>query len=89
LCTFFPVQKINDLKINVMAEIHVEAKKHHSSPVWIWILIGIIIAAIVIYFVTARNKSSQTNTQNQTNSTSAVELPQQFNNTNYVMTALA
>ena len=63
-----------------MAEIHVQAKKHHnSSPVWIWIAALVLIAAAVIYYLSTRNNNAgQNNTQNQTNTTSAVELPQQF-----------
>lgn len=70
-----------------MAEIHVQTKKPHTTPAWIWILIGLIIAAVVVYLVTTRNKN-QNNTQNQ-NTTSGVELPQQFTGVTYVMSAAA
>lgn len=59
-----------------MAEIHVQTKKHQSNPAWLWIIIGILIAAVVIYFVT-RNKSTNSNTnQTQTNATSFAEMNQ-------------
>jgi flagellar basal body-associated protein FliL len=70
-----------------MAEIHVQAKKHErSSPMWIWIVVVVLIAAAVIYFLSTRNNNNnQNNTQNQTNTTSGVELPQRFAEVTYVI----
>jgi hypothetical protein len=69
-----------------MAEIHVQSKKQqHTSPAWIWIIVGLLIAAAVIYFISTRNKSNQNNAPNQTNTTSGIELPQQFTITTYIM----
>jgi flagellar basal body-associated protein FliL len=69
-----------------MAEIHVQAKKHNSSPAWIWIIVVVLIAAAVIYFLMNRN-NNQTDKPNQTNTTSYVELPQQLTDYNYVLNA--
>ena len=51
-----------------MAELHVETKKHNAGiPSWMWIVIGIVIAAAVIYFLTRNNKTAE-NPTNRTNS---------------------
>lgn len=68
-----------------MAEIHVEAKKHHSGSAWLWILIGIIIAAIIIYFVTRNNRVNNSNTATPSSTTSGISLPQGFAQTTFVM----
>ena len=48
-----------------MAELHVQTKKHNTGiPTWVWAVIGILIAAAVVYFLT-RNKASD-NTTNRT-----------------------
>ena len=68
-----------------MAEIHVQAKKHQrSSPMWIWIVVVVLIAAAVIYFLSTRN-NNQNDSQNQTNTTSGVELPQRFAEVTYAI----
>ena len=72
-----------------MAEIHVQAKKHNSTPAWIWIVAVVLIAAAVIYFLMNRNNNSQNNPQNQTNTTSFVELPQQFASSSYLFDIVA
>ena len=46
-----------------MAEIHVQAKKQTTNTSWVWIVLLIVIAAAVIYFLT-RNKDN-TPEQNQ------------------------
>lgn len=50
-----------------MAEIHVQARKHHQqanpSWMWAWIILGIIIIAAVAYFIYARNNNNKDNTQ--------------------------
>lgn len=69
-----------------MAEIHVQAKKQHSGSAWIWIIIGLIIAAIIIYFVTTRNnKANDNNTVSPNNTTSYVEWTQQFSTGTFIM----
>lgn len=70
-----------------MAEIHVQTKKHQSNAAWLWIVIGILIAAVVIYFVT-RNKSTNSSTnQTQTNATSSVQTGQRASNLFYLNAA--
>lgn len=70
-----------------MAEIHVQTKKHQSNPAWLWIVIGILVAAVVIYFVT-RNKSANNNTnQTQTNTTSFIEIDQHTGSVFYLNAA--
>jgi len=54
-----------------MAEIHVETKKHNTTPAWIWILIAVIVLAVVAYFLT-RNKSTDQNNSANKNTTSYV-----------------
>jgi len=68
-----------------MAELHVQAKKHNSTPAWIWIVAVVLIAAAIIYFLVNRNNNNgQNNPQNQTNTTSSVESPQQFTGDNAI-----
>jgi len=72
-----------------MADIHVQAKKHQSSPTtWIWIVAVVLIAAAVIYFLMTRNNDQDT-TRNQTNTTSGIELPQQFAGSTYIIKTAA
>ena len=42
-----------------MAELHVQTKKTNATPAWIWIVIGLLIAAAVIYFVTRNKETTQ------------------------------
>jgi len=84
---FINGKKIYLSKLKVMAEIHVQAKKHNSSPAWIWIVAVILIAAAVIYFLMNRNNDNQNKTTNQTNTTSAVEIPQQLSIHSYAINA--
>ena len=55
----------------VMAEIHVQSKKHQAkNNTWLWIVL-LLIAAAVIYFFATRNKNvGDENTVNQNNTTS-------------------
>ena len=42
-----------------MGEIHVQTKKHSAvSSMWIWIVLALIIAAAVIYYLVTRNKAA-------------------------------
>jgi lipopolysaccharide export system protein LptC len=52
-----------------MADIHVQTKKN-TTPVWLWILLVLIIAA-VIYFIT-RNKDKSDNKEVNQNTTSYI-----------------
>ena len=54
-----------------MAELHVEPKKHTSSP-WIWILVSLAIIAIVAFLLLRDNRAGENNTINQ-NSTSYIQ----------------
>jgi hypothetical protein len=57
-----------------MAEIHVEPKKHQSTPAWVWILITLVILGLVAYFLTRNNTTaSDNNTGNKSNTTSYVQ----------------
>jgi flagellar basal body-associated protein FliL len=72
-----------------MAEIHVQAKKHNnSSPVWIWIVAAVLIIGAIIYYLMTRN-NNQHNSQNQTNTTSGVQLPQQVTDVTHIMSKAA
>ena len=73
-----------------MAELHVQAKKHNTTPAWIWIVAVVLIAAAVIYFLMNRNNNNGQNTpQNQTNTTSSVQVPQQFTGNSYAIAHIA
>jgi lipopolysaccharide export system protein LptC len=52
-----------------MADIHVQTKKN-TTPVWLWILLVLVIAA-VIYFIT-RNKDKSDNKEVNQNTTSYI-----------------
>ncbi len=52
-----------------MADIHVQTKKN-STPVWLWILLALVVAA-VIYFIT-RNKNNNDNREVNQNTTSYI-----------------
>ena len=56
-----------------MAEIHVQAKKPgQTTPDWIWIVIGLLIAAAVIYFVTRNRETAPATTTTPATPTSLV-----------------
>ena len=58
VCTI-SVNKKFVTKTFIMAEIHVQTKKNNNTtPVWLWVLIGLLIAAAVIYFMTRDNKTN-------------------------------
>jgi hypothetical protein len=67
----FSVNNIYLLKKFVMAELHVEPKKHTSST-WIWILVSLAIIAIVAFLLLRDNRAGENNTINQ-NSTSYIQ----------------
>jgi len=56
-----------------MADIHVQTKKN-ATPVWLWILLALIVAA-VIYFIT-RNKNNNENREVNQNTTSYIHWQQ-------------
>jgi hypothetical protein len=43
-----------------MAEIHVEAKKK-STPSWIWILIGVVVVGVIVFFLLRNKRADQSN----------------------------
>jgi flagellar basal body-associated protein FliL len=46
-----------------MAELHVQTKKHNTAgSMWLWIVLVLIIAGVVIYYLTTRNKNAGTAT---------------------------
>jgi hypothetical protein len=53
-----------------MAEIHVEPKKHQSTPAWVWILVTLAIVALAAYFLT-RNNTTTTDHNTDTNKSSS------------------
>ena len=58
-----------------MAEIHVEPKKHQSTPAWVWILVTVAIVALVAYFLTRNNTTTtDQNTGTTQGQTSYVQL---------------
>jgi hypothetical protein len=57
-----------------MAEIHVQAKKHQSTS-WLWIVLGLLLVAAVIYFMT-RNKETDNRVETNTTTTGALVTPQ-------------
>ena len=59
-----------------MAEIHVESKKHQSTPAWIWILVTLAIIGLVAYFLTRNNTTTNDqNTGTNTNNSSSYIAP--------------
>jgi cell division protein FtsN len=59
-----------------MAEIHVEPKKQASNS-WIWIVLGLLIAAAVIYYFMSRHKTADTTTP-PANTTGSIERPSEI-----------
>lgn len=57
-----------------MAEIHVEPKKHTSPSFWLWIVLALLIAAAVVYYLVTRNNDTNHITV-PANTTGAVSLP--------------
>lgn len=51
-----------------MAEINVQTKKHSSSPVWLWVLLILIVAAVVYFLIRDKNKNTHTPVNNTTTS---------------------
>ncbi len=45
-----------------MADIHVETRKHNTTPVWIWILVTLAVVAVAAYFLTRNNTTVNKNT---------------------------
>jgi hypothetical protein len=88
------VTNITDQKINVMAEIHVQARRHpRSNPAWMWtwLIVGILIIAAVAYYVLAnKDKADDANNnkdlQNQRNTPMpGAAIPQQSSGNTYVL----
>ena len=58
-CTLSSANKFINHKTKKMAEIHVEPKKHTSNSSWLWIVLAILIAAAVIYYLVTRNNTAE------------------------------
>ena len=58
-----------------MADIHVETKKHNTTPAWIWILVTLAVVALVAYFLTRNNTTAadENTGTNKNNATSYVQ----------------
>jgi lipopolysaccharide export system protein LptC len=56
-----------------MADIHVETKKHNTTPAWIWILITLAIVVVVAYFLTRNDTTNQNTGVNNSKATSYVQ----------------
>ena len=58
-----------------MAEIHVESKKHQSTPAWVWILVSLAIIGFLAYLLTRNNATTndENTGTNTSNTTSYVE----------------
>ena len=76
-----------------MAEIHVQARKHSkASPtnMWLWLIIGILIIAAVVYYVYTNKNKDADNAQdlkNQRNMPMPGAMVPQGQNNVYVLTA--
>jgi len=55
-----------------MAEIHVEPKKK-ATPVWIWVILGVVILAAIIYFAVRNKTGDNGNAVNKPNQTSYIQ----------------
>lgn len=78
-----------------MAEIHVQARKQHVNPswMWAWIIIGLLVIAVVVYFVFMNKDNNQNNPQEIKNNRNTPQpgavVPQQFSDKTYVMRSVA
>lgn len=59
-----------------MADIHVETKKHNSTPVWVWILVALAILGLVAYFLTRDNDIDDEKVGVENNTTSYIQQPE-------------
>lgn len=56
-----------------MAELHVQTKKSNTpNSMWIWIVLALVVAGAVIYYLVSRNKAG-TKTAAPANTTGAIE----------------
>jgi flagellar basal body-associated protein FliL len=60
-----------------MAEIHVEPKKNTSNTSWIWIVLVLLIAAAIVYYLMTRNKTGN-NTTAPANTTGQIQVSPQM-----------
>ena len=66
-------------KFKLMADIHVETKKHNTIPAWIWILITLAVVVLVAFLLT-RNNTTTTNENTGANSSKATSYVQPYVN---------
>jgi hypothetical protein len=88
----FTDTSIIDQKINVMADIHVQPRRHYrSNPLWMWtwLIVGIIIIAAVAYYVYAYKDKDSNNNQDLKNQRNTpmpgAAVPQQSSDVTYVV----
>lgn len=48
------------MKTYVMAEIHVQTKKHTTNSSWLWIVLALLLIGALVYYLMARNTETQT-----------------------------
>jgi hypothetical protein len=92
LCVLFIVTVLLIKKINLMAEIHVHAKRPlRSNPswMWFWVIVGILIIASVAYYVYANKDKDASNNQDLKNQRNTpmpgASAPQPSTDKTYVM----
>ena len=60
-----------------MAELHVQTKKNsNATPMWVWILVGLVVIAAIAFFVLRNNDKNDNTRVDKANPTSFVQ-PQQ------------
>jgi hypothetical protein len=76
---------IVEFKNDVMAEIHVQAKKNKGSSTWLWILIALLIAGAIAYLIMRNNRENGTNNGNTNKSSSTSYIQQHQADRSYVL----
>ena len=92
MCVLFADISIVDQKINVVAELHVQARRpsrYNPSWMWTWIIIGLIIIAAVVYYVYANKDKDASNNQDLKNQRNTpmpgAAIPNHPSNGSYIM----
>ena len=68
-----------------MADIHVETKKHNTTPAWIWILVTLAIVGLAAYFL-MRNNAATTNENSGVNNSNATSYVQPYTGSEAIYT---